>query len=66
VRVKGVLNVVGEEGPVVVHGVQHVFHPPVALSRWPDSDRSSRLVMIVRELDRQLIEDGWRGLSAAG
>jgi G3E family GTPase len=64
-RVKGVLNVVGEEGPVVVHGVQHVFHPPVALSRWPNSDHSSRLVMIVRELDRQLIEDGWRGLSAA-
>ena len=63
-RVKGVLNVTEEEGPVVVHGVQHVFHPPVALRRWPDGDRTSRLVMIVRDLDRETIEQGWRSLSA--
>ena len=63
-RVKGVLNVTEEEGPVVVHGVQHVFHPPVALRRWPDSDRTSRLVMIVRHLDRETIEQGWRSLLA--
>jgi G3E family GTPase len=63
-RVKGVLNVTEEEGPVVVHGVQHVFHPPVALRRWPDGDRTSRLVMIVRDLDRETIEKGWRSLSA--
>jgi G3E family GTPase len=62
-RVKGVLNVAGEGGPVVVQGVQHLFHPPVALRRWPDSDRTSRLVMIVRDLDRETIENGWRNLS---
>jgi hypothetical protein len=27
----------GEETPVVIHGVHHVFHPPVALSEWPDA-----------------------------
>jgi G3E family GTPase len=63
-RVKGVLNVTEEEGPVVIHGVQHVFHPPVALRQWPDGDRTSRLVMIVRDLDREAIEIGWLSLSA--
>ena len=59
-RVKGILNLVGEEGPVVVHGVQHIFHPPVGLPRWPDADRRSRLVLIARGLDRQFIEQSWQ------
>ena len=62
-RVKGLLNVADEEGPVVIHGVQHIFHPPVVLGRWPDHDRTSRLVMIVRDLDRVEIEAGWLTLS---
>ena len=61
-RVKGVLNVAGESGPVVIQGVQHVFHPPVALPAWPDRDRRSRLVMISRALDRALLETSWRAL----
>ena len=65
-RVKGVLNVAGEEGPVVIHGVQHIFHPPVALRRWPDGDRTSRLVMIVRDLDQETILAGWPGPAAQG
>lgn len=59
-RVKGVLYVAGEEGPVVVHGVQHIFHPPVSLPHWPDDDRRSRLVLITRELDLQFVEESWR------
>ena len=31
-RVKGLLNAAGSEGPVVVNGVQHVIHPPVHLA----------------------------------
>ena len=63
-RVKGVLNVAGETGPIVIHGVQHVFHPPVALRHWPDGERVSRLVMIVRDLDRETITAGWPSLAA--
>jgi G3E family GTPase len=59
-RVKGVLNVIGEEGPIVVHGVQHIFHPPVSLPRWPDGDRRSRLVLIARDLDRKLVTETWQ------
>jgi G3E family GTPase len=43
-------------GPVAVHGVQHVVHPPVHLKRWPDDDRRSRIVFIVRGLERRSIE----------
>ena len=64
VRVKGVLNVAGEMGPIVIHGVQHVFHPPVALRHWPEGDRISRLVMIVRDLHWETIAAGRSSLVA--
>ena len=49
-RLKGVLNVAGVANPVAVHGVQHLFHPPVELPSWPDADRRSRIVFITRDL----------------
>jgi len=55
-RVKGILNVVDLAVPVVIHGVQHVVHPPVHLDSWPGDDRRSRLVLIVRGLDRAALE----------
>jgi G3E family GTPase len=55
-RVKGMLNVGADSGPVVVHGVQHLVHPPDHLPQWPDDDHSSRIVFIVRDLSRDLIE----------
>jgi G3E family GTPase len=63
-RVKGVLDLAGETGPVVIHGVQHVFHPPVALAAWPDDDRRSRLVFILRDLDPRDLETAWASLVA--
>lgn len=58
-RVKGILNVVGEEKPVAVHGVQHVFHPPARLPAWPSADRRSRLVLITRDMDRAFLEESF-------
>ena len=55
-RVKGLLNVLDVGSPVVIHGVQHVVHPPAHLDRWPSADRRSRLVLIVRGLDPAAIE----------
>jgi len=54
-RVKGILNLVGEPNPVAVHGVQRLVHPPVHMKRWPDGDRRSRIVFIVEDLDPALI-----------
>ena len=49
-RVKGILNARDSRTPVVVHGVQHLMHPPLHLERWPDNDRRSRIVFITRNL----------------
>lgn len=54
-RVKGILNIVESELPLVIHGVQHLFHPPVTLPAWPDEDRRSRIVFITRDLSRQAV-----------
>ncbi len=59
-RVKGVLNMAGSDTPVVVHGVQHVFHPLAHLSRWPDGDRRSRIVIIARDLPMGPLEESFR------
>ncbi|MCC2977096.1 GTP-binding protein [Sphingomonas sp. PL-96] len=50
-RMKGILNLAGAPRPLVVHGVQHVFHPPVELDAWPSEDRRTRLVFITRGID---------------
>ena len=56
-RVKAILNVQGEAGPVALHGVQHMFHPPARLPAWPDSDRRSKLVFITRDIERSFLEE---------
>ena len=59
-RIKGILNLVGEPGPVAIHGIHHVFHPPTALDGWPGDDHRSRIVFITRDLSRREVEESWR------
>lgn len=55
-RMKGIVKLSEEpDAPVVLHGVQHVMHPPARLPAWPDDDHRSRLVMIVRDIDPKVI-----------
>jgi G3E family GTPase len=56
-RVKGLLAVEGVRGPVAVHYVRHLAHPPAELKDWPDGDRRSRLVFITRNIGRQAVAD---------
>ena len=56
-RLKGLLNIAESPVPVVIHGVQHLLHPPVALEDWPDGDHRSRLVLITRDLPRALVDE---------
>jgi G3E family GTPase len=59
-RVKGLVGLADDpERPVVIHGVQHVFHVPAVLPAWPDADRRSRLVFIVKDLDKSFVERLW-------
>jgi G3E family GTPase len=61
-RVKGVIALADDRSrPLVIHGVQHIFHPPVRLDAWPDSDQRTRIVFIVKDLSAHFVE----GLYAA-
>jgi G3E family GTPase len=53
-RVKALVNVDGR--PVVVHAVQSVIHEPIILDAWPSADRSTRIVFIVRDMERADVE----------
>ena len=64
-RVKGILNLHDEPAPIVIHGVHHVFHPPVALAAWPDGDRRSRIVFITRGILRADVLDLWQAVRTA-
>lgn len=61
-RVKGIIALADDlSRPLVIHGVQHVFHPPVRLEAWPDDDHRTRIVFIVKDVKPEFIE----GLYAA-
>jgi G3E family GTPase len=62
-RVKGIVNVDGK--PVVVQGVQHIFHDPVELDRWPSADTDTRLVFITRGIEAATIRNLLSAVAAA-
>jgi G3E family GTPase len=68
-RVKGIVKLAEmPDTPVVVHGVQHVFHPTARLEQWPDEDRRTRLVFITRDLPEQTVRelfDAFMGAAAS-
>jgi len=63
-RVKGLLDVAGCRGPVVVQYVQHLAHPPVELQEWPDGDRGSRVVFITRKIAEREVRDLFAAVQA--
>ena len=63
-RVKGILNVAGCRGPVVVQYVQHFAHPPVELESWPDANRPSRVVFITRGIAEREVRDLFAAVQA--
>jgi G3E family GTPase len=61
-RVKGIIALADDSTrPLVIHGVQHVFHPPVRLDAWPDADHRTRIVFLVKDLNPLFV----KGLYAA-
>lgn len=56
-RVKGIVAFKdAPDRPVVLHGVQHIYHDPRVLTSWPDEDRRSKLVFITRGISRATVE----------
>ena len=63
-RMKGIVKVSDDPArPVVLHGVQHVFHPPVRLAAWPAGDERTRLVFIVKDIEKPMIEGLFRAFT---
>ncbi|MEL7043180.1 MAG: GTP-binding protein [Pseudomonadota bacterium] len=56
-RMKGIINLAGSNKPVIVHGVQHIFHPLVTLDKWPSGDQRSRIVFITRGIEEETLRD---------
>lgn len=58
-RMKAVVCLADDpERPLVLHGVQSVFHRPERLPEWPKgSDRRTRLVLITDGLDEHFVRD---------
>ena len=63
-RVKGLINVTEHKGPMVVQGVQHLFHPPVELNEWPSADHSTRIVFITRNIPRETVANLFAAIGA--
>lgn len=60
-RVKGIVNITEHPSqPMVIHGVQHIFHPPEILDHWPSNDHRTRIVFITRDIDKEAIDDTLR------
>jgi len=56
-RIKGILNVSGQDQPIVVQAVQRLFHPPVPLPEWPTGDHRSQIVFITRRISRAFVSE---------
>jgi len=64
-RVKGIVADAGDPSrPLIIQGVQHVFHPPLRLPAWPDADHTTRIVFILRDLDHAFVEALWRAAAS--
>lgn len=65
-RVKGIVQLAEDpERPVVIHGVQHVFHPPATLEGWPDDDHRTRMVFITKDLPEGFVRKMFEAFSGA-
>lgn len=62
-RVKGILNIEAYAHPMVIHGAQHIFHPPMPLKNWPTNDHRSKIVFITRDVEREMVESIFHGLT---
>ncbi len=65
-RLKGLFALAGRpDAPILVDGVQHVFHAPRALPGWPDADHATRAVVIVEGVAARDVETLWAALTRA-
>lgn len=65
-HIKGLLNVPGCGGPVVVQAMRHLAHRPVELQAWPDEDRRSRVAFVTRGIEESAVRGLFDAVRALG
>jgi G3E family GTPase len=64
-RMKAIVQLADNpDRPLVLHGVQSIFHTPERLARWPDpEDRRTRMVLITKDLPEAFVQDLFRAFT---
>lgn len=63
-RLKGIVELAEDPArPLVLHGVQKIFHPPARLPQWPDDKRGARLVLITMDMPEDYVRRLWNALT---
>lgn len=62
-RIKGIVHIDEYDGPLVIHGVQHILYPPFQMEQWPDTDTRTRIVFITKGISKDSIETSLQSLA---
>lgn len=64
-RIKGLVYTKENKRPLIIQGVQHVFHKPVFLEKWAFKPPKTQLVFITRRIPKQIIENNLHAMLQA-
>ncbi|CVI63998.1 MULTISPECIES: CobW family GTP-binding protein [Agrobacterium] len=66
-RMKAIVKLSDNPGrPLVLHGVQNIFHTPERLAAWPDPvDQRTRMVLITKDLPEAFVQDLFAAFTSA-
>lgn len=66
-RMKAIVKVSDNpQRPLVLHGVQNIFHAPERLAAWPDpKDQRTRMVLITKDLPEAFVQDLFAAFTGA-
>lgn len=56
-RMKGLVQFTDQDRPVIVQGVQKIFSPLAFAEKWPNDKPETRLIIIGKGLDKELIKN---------
>lgn len=63
-RLKGIVALSdAPDEPVLIQAVQHLLHPPVRLPAWPDGDRTTRVVLIMQDMEEAFVATLWNAFA---
>jgi G3E family GTPase len=65
-RMKGIIELAEDPlRPLVIHGVQSLFHPPARLPAWPDAQRGTRIVLITLDMPEDYVRRLFAAITSA-